>query len=154
LARIKASEKTGQQLHRWLHSTWGLNGQQKYKIWKQCVFTTLRYSLMAIGFTHQTATMIDVACLKQLRRIFREPTHLTSTKHQEFLSNHNLTDPLLQLVAFCQDAQVRDVSRRHQLRPTDVLLRAPMMNYDQQMQVLTTTWYHLRQNPSWYALSV
>ena len=154
LARIKASEKTGQQLHRWLHSTWGLNGQQKYKIWKQCVFTTLRYSLMAIGFTHQTATMIDVACLKQLRRIFREPAHLTRTTHQEFLSNHNLTDPLLQLVAFCQDAQVRDVSRRHQLRPTDVLLRAPMMNYDQQMQVLTTTWYHLRQNPSWYALSV
>ena len=124
LARIKASEKTGQQLHRWLHSTWGLNGQQKYKIWKQCVFTTLRYSLMAIGFTHQTAT------------------------------KYNLTDPLLHLVAFCQDAQVRDVSRRHQLRPTDVLLRAPMMNYDQQMQVLTTTWYHLRQNPSWYALSV
>ena len=144
LARIKASEKTGQQLHRWLHTTWGLNRQQKYKIWKQCVFTTLRYSLMAIGFTPQTATLIDIACLKQLRRIFRDPTHLTLTTHQEFLNTHRLTDPLMQLVAFCQDAQVRDVTRRQHLASTDVLLREPMVNYDKQMQVLTTTWYQLR----------
>ena len=144
LARIKASEKTGQQLHRWLHTTWGLSGQQKYKIWKQCIFSTLRYSLMAVGFTPQSAVLLDTTCLKQLRRIFRDPTHLNLMTHQEFLHKHHLTDPLLHLVAFCQDAQVRDVKRRQSLLPSDVLLREPPVNYDKHMQVLTTVWYHQR----------
>ena len=144
LARIKASEKTGQQLHRWLPTTWGLSGQQKYKIWKQCIFSTLRYSLMAVGFTPQSAVLLDTTCLKQLRRIFRDPTPLNLMTHQEFLHKHHLTDPLLHLVAFCQDAQVRDVKRRQSLLPSDVLLREPPVNYDKHMQVLTTVWYHQR----------
>ena len=144
LARIKASEKTGQQLHRWLHTTRGFQGHQKYKLWKQCVFTTLRYSLMAVGYTPQTVTLIDIACFKQLRRIFRAPTHLTLQTHQEFLETFHLTDPLLQLVAFCQDAQVRELHRRNMLSSTDILLRDTIVDYDQQMQVLTNTWYHLR----------
>ena len=144
LARIKASEKTGQQLHRWLHTTRGLNGYQKYLLWQQCVFTTLRYSLNVVGYTTQSVKMIDSACLLQLRRIFRCPVHLTHLTHQDFLTQHNLTDPLLQLVAFCQDAQVRDHNRRYNLKSSDILLRDPPTNFDLRMQVLTTTWYLLR----------
>ena len=144
LARIKASEKTGQQLHRWLHSTRGFRGFQKYRLWKQCVFATLRYSLLSVGYTAQSITLIDTACFKQLRRIFREPTHLNLQTHQEFLDKHCLTDPLLQLVAFCQDTQVRDTRRRHMLHGTDILLRDAPVDYEYQMQVLTTTWYRRR----------
>ena len=144
VARIKASVKTGQQLHRWLYTTKGFNGSQKYRLWKQCVFTTMRYSLMSVGFTTQTAILIDVACFKQLRRLFREPTHLTLMTHHEFLFQYNLTDPLLHLVAFCQDAQVRHARRTQFLKPTDVLRRHPPVDFDHYMQVLTTTWYHQR----------
>ena len=144
LARIKASEKTGQQLHRWLHTNRGLSSFKRYRLWQQCVFTTLRYSLNAVGYTPQSVKMIDTACLQQLRRIFRDPAHLTHTTHHEFLSQNNLTDPLLQLVAFCQDAQVRDHNRRCNLPPSDILLRDPSLNYEQRMQVLTETWFSLR----------
>ena len=144
MARIKASEKTGQQLHRWLHTTRGLRGFQKYIIWKQCVFTTLRYSLLTVGYTAQSISLIDTACFKQLRRIFREPTHLQLQTHQEFLDKHHLTDPLLQLVALCHDTQVRDTQRRQTLHCTDILLRDVPVNYEYQMQVLTTTWYRRR----------
>ena len=153
LARIKASEKTGQQLHRWLHTTKGLTGFQKYRLWKQCIFTTIRYSLNAVGYTKQSISLIDTACLRQLRRIFREPAHLTHLTHQAFLHKYDLTDPILQLVALCQDAQVRDHKRRNIIKSSDILLRDPQIDYDQQMQVLTQTWYllrnrHLDQTPS------
>ena len=148
LARIKASEKTGQQLHRWLHSTRSLSGSQKYKIWKQCVFATMRYSLLATGMTYQSAKLIDTACLKQLRRLFREPSHLSLTSNQEFLRRHNLLEPLLQLVAFCQTALERDAQRDSQLRHDDILLHSDRIDYDQQMKVLTECWYLQRQRQS------
>ena len=122
LARIRASEKTGQQLHRWLYSTKSFSAQQKYRLWKQCVFATMRYSLLAVGMTHQTAKLIDTACLKQLRRLFREPSHLTLTSNQEFLRRHNIIEPLLQLVAFCQSASERDAQRDSLLQTDDILL--------------------------------
>ena len=145
LTRIKASDKTGQQLHRWLYSTKSLNCMQKYRLWKQCVFATMRYSLIAVGMTHQTAKLIDFACLKQLRRLFREPPHLTLTTNQEFLQRHHLIEPLLQLVAFCQSASERDSQRISQLRHDDILLHTEAIDYEHHMQVLTESWYLQRQ---------
>lgn len=144
-ARIKASEKTGQQLHRWLHSTRSLSTGQKYRLWKQCVFATMRYSLLAVGMTHQSARLIDTACLKQLRRIFREPSHLSLTSNQDFLRRHNLFEPLLQLVAFCQTAWERDAQRDSQLRQDDILLHSATIDYEHQMKVLTESWFLQRQ---------
>ena len=148
MTRIKASDKTGQQLHRWLYSKKSLTNMQKYRLWNQCVFATMRYSLIAVGMTHQSAKLIDIACLKQLRRLFREPTHLTLMSNQEFLHRHHLVEPLLQLVAFCQKASERDSQRISQLRIDDILLRTEAIDYEHQMQVLTESWFLQRQRHS------
>lgn len=55
MARIKASEKVGHQLHRWLHVQHSLSSTQKCKLWRQCVFACMRYGLLAVGITHDTA---------------------------------------------------------------------------------------------------
>ena len=91
LARIKASEKVGQQLHRWLHAQNSLNKSQKCKLWQQCAYACMRYGLIPIGLTHQSTQLIYSAALRQLRRIHREPTHLYKTTHEEFLALHHLT---------------------------------------------------------------
>ena len=93
-ARLKAGDKTSQQLTRWIHTTKGFQIPQKVKVWRQCVYACFRYSLIPIGFHAASLKLFDIACIKHLRRICRQPTHLHSDTHAEFLDRNNLPDPL------------------------------------------------------------
>ena len=89
LLRIKHSEQVSQQLHRWLFSSQIMSIRQKMKLWMQCTFSCLKYGLIATGFTEQTLLMFFKFCLKQWKRIYREPTFITKTSHISFLVRHN-----------------------------------------------------------------
>ena len=93
LARIKAGDKTGQQLSCWIFTKKGFSFHRKQLLWRQCVFASMRYSLIPIGFNVTTIALLDVACMKHLRRLYREPVHLHRNTHHEFLISHNIADP-------------------------------------------------------------
>ena len=145
LARIKAGEKTVQQISRWIFTQKGFNVSRKQLLWRQCVFTSMRYSLIPIGFTPSTIALLDVACYKHLRRIFREPVHLFRTTHQDFLTAHQIPDALALLWAFCHKAAGRDALRLETLAPHDILHRMKPIDYTERCQVLARAWEHLRQ---------
>ena len=121
LTRLKAGDKTSQQLTRWLHTTKGFNQPQKLRVWRQCVYACFRYSLIPIGFAEQSLKLFDVACFKHLRRICRVPAFLHRNTHSEFLSQYNLPDPLELLLSFCRQAEQRDTQRRLRLPANDIL---------------------------------
>lgn len=143
-ARLKAGDKTSQQLTRWIHTTKGFQIPQKVKVWRQCVYACFRYSLIPIGFHAASLKLFDIACIKHLRRICRQPTHLHSDTHAEFLDRNNLPDPLELLLNHCRTAAKRDALRRQQLADNDILLYLPEIDYEQRCQVLVEVWQSLR----------
>ena len=145
LSRLKAGEKTSHQLTRWLHTTKGFNSRQKVKVWRQCIYACFRYSLIPIGFTLQSLKLFDVACFKHLRRICRMPTHLHRNTHQDFLTQHNIPDPLELLQHFCVQAEQRDLQRRTQLADNDILHCLPDIDYGQRCQVLAEALLQFRE---------
>ena len=136
LARIKASEKVSQQLHRWLHAQRSLHSHQKCKLWQQCVYACMRYGLIPVGLTPHSVQQIYSASLRQLRRIHREPIHLYKNTHEAFLAQHHLAHPLLILRDLCLKAEARDQARRAHLQADDILFRVPTMDYQQRCQVI------------------
>lgn len=146
-ARLKAGDKSSQQLNRWLHTTKGPKGfnvSQKVKVWRQCVYACFKYSLIPIGFTTASIKLLDVACIKHLRRICRMPSHLHSDTNAEFLTRNNLPDPLELLLTHCKQAERRDAHRRKQLAQNDILHLLPEIDYEQRCQVLFEEWLKLR----------
>ena len=143
-ARLKAGDKTSQQLNRWLHTTKGFNIPQKVKVWKQCVLACFKYSLLPIGFTAVSIKLFDTACIKHLRRICRIPTHLHTDTHAEFLSRNNLPDPLELLLHQCEQAERRDAQRRSQMVDNDILHSLPPIDFENRRKVLFEEWQKLR----------
>ena len=144
LSRIKAGDKTSLQLTRWLHSQKGFNITQKVKVWRQCTFACIRYSLIPIGFHASSIKLFDIACIKHLRRICKAPTHLQHTTHQEFLTLHNIADPLELLLQFCKQAEQREAQRRVTLADNDILWTFPIIKYAERQQVILAEWSRLR----------
>ena len=143
-ARIKASEKTNMQLHRWLHVQQGHSFHQRYKLWRQCTFACLRYGLIITGFTRRSLIMYDRTCMKQLRRIFRDPPHLSHNSHSSFLWMHGLPDPLQLLLELNQQTAQRDAQTRSQLMTDDIVLKLPSPDFHTRHCLIQEAWHHLR----------
>ena len=143
-ARIKASEKTNMQLHRWLHVQLGLSFRQKFRLWKQCVFACMKYGLIITGFTSQTLQMFDRACMKQIRRIFRDPPHLSRRSHSDFLLAHGLPDPLELLLDLNLQTYRRDIQTRSTVAHDDVILRLPSPDFQARHNLILEVWQQLR----------
>ena len=133
--RLKHSEQTSHQLHRWLF-TQRFSAKQRVKIWYQCTFACLRYGIIATGFTDVTITSFYRFCVKQLRRILREPVHLTKENNWTFLHKHNLPHPLLRLRDLCLQTARRSLLRHHNLQDDDILQLTPLPDYDILIQVI------------------
>jgi uncharacterized C2H2 Zn-finger protein len=139
--RLKHSEQTSQQLHRWLY-TQKMNAYQRTQLWYQCTYTCPRYGIIATGFTEATLISFYRFCIRQLRRIFKEPVHLYKENNSFFLSKHNIADPLLRLRDMCLQTASRALKRQQSLSDDDVLQLTPLPSYDLLIQVIEKV--HLR----------
>jgi len=144
IARIKAGDKTGQQLSRWIFTKKGFSFHRKQLLWRQCVFASMRYSLIPIGFNVATIALLDIACMKHLRRLYREPVRLHRNTHHEFLISHNIADHLVLLLELCRKAAKRDALRDDTLASHDILRRMAPIDYAERCQVLLRAWDQLR----------
>ncbi|CAL1131107.1 unnamed protein product [Cladocopium goreaui] len=133
--RIKHSDQSAHQLHRWLF-TQRLSAQQKVRLWYQCIYTCLRYGIIATGFTDSTLLQFYRFSIRQLRRILREPVHLTHENNKSFLQRHNLPDPLLRLKSICLQTATRSLQRQWTLADDDILNLTPLPCYDHLLQVI------------------
>ena len=140
-ARIKASEKVGQQLHRWVYVRSSVPISLKLRLWKQCIFASLVHSLITVGFTRQSLQAFDVACMKQLRRIFRNPVHLTHLPRVAFLRKYGAEDPLLLLSDLNRAAELRDTQMRHCLDSQDVILHTAAKDFEAQSSLIWEVWH-------------
>jgi uncharacterized C2H2 Zn-finger protein len=134
--RLKHSEQTGHQLHRWLY-TQRMSFRQRVKLWYQCVYTCLRYGIIATGFTEPNLLHFFRFSIKQLRRILRDPVHLSHENNSSFLHRHDLPDPLLRLRDICLQTAHRLLARQRTLAADDILHLTPLPCYDQLLQVIT-----------------
>ena len=116
------------------HST--LQRQQRVKIWYQCTYACLRYGIIATGFTDVTITLLYRFCIKQLRRILREPVHLTKENNWTFLHKHNLPHPLLRLRDLCLQTARHTLAQTSKPSDDDILRLTPLPNYDILIQVI------------------
>ena len=73
-----------------------------------------------------------------MRRIFREPVHITRETNSQFLSKHHIVDPLLRLRDICLQTASRALSRHQNLAADDVLRLTPLPKYDDLLQVIET----------------
>ena len=133
--RLKHSEQTSHQLHRWLY-TQKMNAHQRTQIWYQCTYTCLRYGIIATGFSEVTLLSFYRFCIRQLRRIFKEPVHLFKENNFAFLSKHGIADPLMRLRDMCQQTASRALKRQQSLLADDVLQLTPLPAYDHLIQVI------------------
>ena len=136
--RLQAGTRTQQLLHKWLHLKRGLNPRQRVKLWQQCVFTSSVHGLIHTGFDVTHALQFHRTCLRQLRRIHREPVHLNLLSNTQFLAKHGILPPLIRLWDLCQATERREWIRFQQLHVDDILCQQPAANYDERRQVLQT----------------
>ena len=134
--RIKHSAQTAQQLHRWIYSTKSIPIKSKVRIWYQCVFTCLQYGILFTGINESTALMLHRFCLRQLRRLYKEPVHLTHETHQDFLYRHHLQDPLMRMIDICWKTADRFYRRLAQIDQDDILHQTPLPQFEAISQVL------------------
>lgn len=140
--RLNAGSRTQASLHKWLHLKTGLHPKQRLKIWRQCVFSSMTHGLFATGFTQQDLVLLHRQCMKQIRRIFKEPVFITRESHQQFLHRHHLDDPLQLLRKLCLQAQRRDLHRWDTAESDDILLSTTAPDYDHFLQVIDLALQH------------
>ena len=143
--RLQSSQKLSQQLHRWLFASTLLTAPQKARIWMQCVFACLRYGLIEVGFDRPQLFSMFRSCMRQLRRIFREPVYMTRENHTEFLRKHRLRDPLQLLRDLCTRSAWRSQQKRCGLATNDILNTTPMPDYEHLVQVIDSVITDLRE---------
>ena len=132
--RLHAGSNTQIILHKWLHLKTGLSPKQR--IWKQCVFASMTHGLFACGFHVHDLILFYRQCLKQLRRIFREPVFITREAHSDFLRRHHLADPLELLRDQCRKAQRREDDRLAHAELDDILHFSPKIDHAHLLQVI------------------
>ena len=79
--------------------------------------------------------------MKQLRRIFRNPVHLTHLSRVAFLRAYGAEDPLLLLSELNSATEQRDSQKRHCLDPHDVILLTPAKDFAVQSSLIWEVWH-------------
>ena len=123
--RIRCATKLSYVLQKWLTGREGLTLKHRLQVWIQCVYTSVIHGLFQMGLTEQLLHVLDVFCMKQLRRIARNPVHLTHLSHSEFLAVYQLPDPLSLLKQRCQNTWQQIQQRQVTLPSLDVLHTIP-----------------------------
>ena len=127
--RLQAGKRTQQLLHKWLHLKSGLKPHQRVKLWQQCVLSSCLHGLIHTGFQVQHLLQFHRTCILQLRRIFKEPVHLTLEPNADFLNSHGILPPLVRLRDLCDSTERREEFRITQLQHDDILHLQPPVNY-------------------------
>ena len=150
--RLKHSAQTSHQLHRWLY-TQKMSASQRVKLWYQCTYSCLRYGIIATGFTETSLISFYRFCIKQLRRLLKDPVHLSHESNQDFLTRCQLPDPLLRLREICLQTASRLLDRHQHLAGDDILKLTSLPSYHSLLQVIdsvhekVTTDYTLAEVP-------
>ena len=127
--RLQAGKRTQQLLHKWLHLKSGLKPFQRVKLWQQCVLSSCLHGLIHTGFQAHHLLQFHRTCILQLRRIFKEPVHLTLESNVDFLNSHGILPPLVRLRDLCNSTERREQIRVTQLQHDDVLHLQPSVPY-------------------------
>ena len=133
--RIKAGTTVTHQLSRWLHKQQGLSPAQKLRLWYQCTFPSLIYGIRITGIDVHVLQLLDQTCMQHIRRIFRAPVHITQTSHADFLTAHNIADPLLRFRRQCEVATQRETQRFQHLASDDILRQKEVQSLEHITQV-------------------
>ena len=123
--RQRQANKLSFQLQKWLTGMEGLRLCQRVQVWMQCIFPCLIHGVLQTGLTTQALQKFDVFIMKQLRRIYRAPLHLTHLSHIDFLSKYRIKDPLAILLKRCRQTLQILPRRLAAQSPYDILHTVP-----------------------------
>ena len=136
--RIRCATKLSFVMQKWLTGREGLTLKHRLQVWLQCVYTSVIHGVFQIGLTEQLLQALDVFCMKQLRRIARNPVHLTHLSHSDFLAVYKLPDPLSLLQQRCQNTWQQIQQRQATLSSLDILHTVPCAHLLTGLSILET----------------
>ena len=123
--RLRQANKLSFQLQKWLTGFEGLRLSQRVQVWMQCIFPSLIHGVLQTGLTKLALQKFDVFIMKQLRRIYRAPLHLTHLSHIDFLDKYRIKDPLAILLKRCRQTLQTLPRRLAAQHPYDILHTVP-----------------------------
>ena len=121
--RISSGIRAQGQLARWLRCKNVLPISLKVKVWHQCVFPCLTYGILHVGVTPTSSALFQQECMKQLRRLYKEPVFMTRQSHVDFRLKHKLTHPVELLYKMTTRLWTETLRIRATLDATDILRR-------------------------------
>ena len=96
--RMQVAWGTFWRLHSILRSR-ALTLRTKIRLWRTCVFSALRYSLVSVGQPSQGRALITTMVNKQLRMILKSPAHIRRTTAEQVRTACRVDDPWCMLQA-------------------------------------------------------
>ena len=123
--RLRQANKLSFQLQKWLTGFEGLRLSQRIQVWMQCIFPCMIHGILQTGLTKLALQKFDVFIMKQLRRIYRAPTHMTHLSHIDFLDKYQIRDPLAILLKRCRQTLQTLPRRLAAQHPYDILHTVP-----------------------------
>ena len=128
--RISAAQHYFHVLRRWLTDTTIIPKPLKFRLYKQCILPTPQYGIFEMGVTQQGFKQLVSIINVHLRRMIREPVHLTHESTHDCFHRHGLDPPWVTL----QNTFARLATALHSRRAT---LSGNMANQSHDICALT-----------------
>ena len=112
--RVHLAKHAFSRLRRWLCGRHGLTVQQRFKLWQTCVFTVLKYGILAMPISKPGLHTLQKSMYAMLRQIIGDHAYITRHTHQQALSRFCIDLPLEQLrvaVASCHQSITQRTAR-------------------------------------------
>ena len=117
------------RLRRWLVGKHGLSMQQRYTLWRTCVYPVFSYGIFAQGMTPKGIQLAVVQLTVMLRRIMHDHSYITRRSHDLAFAVHKIPHPTRLLHGTATSLLTTVCTRATQLLPHDL--------------AHTITWTHL-----------
>ena len=112
--RVHLAKHAFSRLRRWLCGRHGLTVHQRFKLWQTCVFTVLKYGILAMPISKLGLHTLQKSMYAMLRQIIGDHAYITRRTHQQALSRFCIDLPLEQLrvaVASCHQSITQRTAR-------------------------------------------
>ena len=103
--RMQSGQMRYQDIRRTLNGRQALSIPQRTSLWRTCIYTSLMYSVPAVGLTHKGNQKLYVQTTKHLRALSKQPAHLSHIPNKDIWDTSGLAPPRQQHIDCCSSTK-------------------------------------------------